>query len=164
MVDTRDLKSLAYGVPVRVRQSAPIFTRRNNIIRKIVLLCASSLFLSGCALIKNIIPQKEEITQSLEGKAAWYAKGTITASGEKFNPKELTGAHKTLPFGTLVRVTNLSNNKTAIVKINDRGPFVKTIDWDFSKQTAIDLDYIRKGIQRVRVDVIKTNYSKLLQK
>ena len=114
--------------------------------------------------IKNIIPQKEEITQSLEGKAAWYAKGTITASGEKFNPEELTGAHKTLPFGTLVRVTNLSNNKTAIVKINDRGPFVKTIDWDFSKQTAIDLDYIRKGIQRVRVDVIKTNYSNLLQK
>ena len=158
------LKIPRLGVPVRVRQRAPIFTRRNNIIKKILLICASSLFLSGCAYIKNIIPQKEEVTSSLEGKAAWYAKGTITASGEKFNPKELTGAHKTLPFGTLVRVTNLSNNKTAIVKINDRGPFVKTIDWDFSKQTAIDLDYIRKGIQRVRVDVIKTNYSNLLQK
>ena len=120
--------------------------------------------MSGCAYIKNIIPQKEEITHSLEGKAAWYSKGTITASGERFNPKELTGAHKTLPFGTLVRVTNLSNDKTVIVKINDRGPFVKTIDWDFSKQAAIDLDYIKKGIQRVRVDILKAKYSNLLQK
>ena len=158
------LKIPRLGVPVRVRQRAPILTRRTNIIKKILLICASSLFLSGCAYIKNIIPQKEEVTSSLEGKAAWYSKGTITASGEKFNPKELTGAHRTLPFGTLVRVTNLSNNKTAIVKINDRGPFVKSMDFDFSKQTAIDLDYIRKGIQLVRVDVIKTNYSNLLQK
>ena len=158
------LKIPRLGVPVRVRQRAPNLTRRNNIIKKILLICASSLFLSGCAYIKNIIPQEEEITQSLEGKAAWYGKGTITASGERFNSKELTGAHRTLPFGTLVRVTNLSNNKTAIVKINDRGPFVKTIDWDFSKQTALDLDYLKKGIQRVRVDVLKTNYSNLLQK
>jgi rare lipoprotein A (peptidoglycan hydrolase) len=50
------------------------------------------------------------------------------------------------------------------VKINDRGPYIKTIDWDFSKQAAIDLDYIKKGIQRVRVDILKTKYSNLLQK
>jgi len=148
-------------VPVRFRQSAPNLTKRNITIKKIALVCASSLFLSGCAFIKNIIPQEEEITQSLEGKAAWYGKGTFTASGERFNPKELTGAHRTLPFGTLVRVTNLSNNKTAIVKINDRGPFSKTIEWDFSKQTALELDYIKKGIERVRVDVLKTKHSKL---
>lgn len=158
------LKIPRFGVPVRVRQRAPNLIRRNSIIKKILLVCVSSLFLSGCAFIKNIIPQEEEVTQSLEGKAAWYGKGNITASGERFNPKELTGAHRTLPFGTLVRVTNLSNNKSIVVKINDRGPFSKTIEFDLSKQAALDLDYIRKGIERVRVDVLKANSSNLLLK
>lgn len=132
--------------------------------KKISLIFISSLFLGGCAFIQQIIPKQEEVLNSFEAKAAWYGKGTITASGERFNPKELTGAHKTLPFGTLVRVTNLSNNKSVVVKINDRGPFSKTIEFDFSKQAALDLDYIRKGIERVRVDVLKTNSTNLLLK
>lgn len=134
------------------------------IYKKLSIICISSLFLTGCTFIDKIITQKEEISSSFETKAAWYGKGSITASGERFNPKELTGAHRTLPFGTLVRVTNLSNNKSVVVKINDRGPFSKTIEFDFSKQAALDLDYIRKGIERVRVDVLKTNSSNLLLK
>ena len=128
---------------------------------KKITIFSIALCLSGCANIKNIIFPQEQVSSSSEGKAAWYGKGTITASGEPFNPKKLTGAHRTLPFGTLVRVTNLSNNKVAIVKINDRGPFTKNIEWDFSKQTALDLDYIKKGIERVRVDVLKKQHSKL---
>lgn len=131
---------------------------------KKITLVSVVLCLSGCSSVKNIIFPSEEISSSSEGKAAWYGKGSVTASGERFNPKELTGAHRTLPFGTLVRVTNLSNNKTAVVKINDRGPFSKTIEWDFSRQTALDLDYIKKGIERVRVEVLKTNSSNLLLK
>jgi len=132
--------------------------------KQIFIISVSSLLLGGCSFMERFTPKEELISSSFEGKAAWYSKGTITASGERFNPKELTGAHKTLPFGTLVRITNLSNNKTAIVKINDRGPFTKNIEWDFSKQAAIDLDYIKKGIERVRVDVLKNQHSNLLQK
>jgi len=128
---------------------------------KKITIFSIALCLGGCANIKNIIFPQEQVSSSSEGKAAWYGKGTITASGELFNLKKLTGAHRTLPFGTLVRVTNLSNNKVAIVKINDRGPFTKSIEWDFSKQTALDLDYIKKGIERVRVDVLKKQHSKL---
>lgn len=120
--------------------------------------------LGGCTKLEKIFSFKEEVSSSFETKAAWYGKGTFTASGERFNPKELTGAHRTLPFGTLVRVTNLSNNKTIVVRINDRGPFRKTLDIDLSKQAALDLDYIKKGIQLVRVDVLKNQSSKLPQK
>src|SRR5688572_14799873 len=73
------------------------------------------------------------------GKASFYADkfdGTITASGEKYRHNKLTAAHKTLPFGTKVRVTNLSNNKTVEVVINDRGPYVDGRIIDLSRSAA----------------------------
>jgi rare lipoprotein A len=95
--------------------------------------------------------------QTQTGKASFYADkfdGSPTASGEKYRHSKKTGAHKTLPFGTKVRVTNLENNKTVEVVINDRGPYVDGRIIDLSKSAAQELDYINKGIADVKLEVI----------
>lgn len=87
-----------------------------------------------------------------KGVASYYAKkfhGKITASGEPYNMYSLTAAHRTLPMGTLVEVTNLSNNKKVVVKINDRGPFKKDRIIDLSYAAAKKLDMIKKGTANV---------------
>ncbi len=96
--------------------------------------------------------------QIFEGKASYYADklhGNETASGEKYDKFAFTAAHRTLPFGTWVRVTNLWNGKSVEVKINDRGPFGndgRVID--VSKQAALDLQMITAGVVDVKVEVI----------
>jgi len=98
------------------------------------------------------------IAQSLytaTGKASFYGKkfeGRKTANGEIFSNKKLTAAHRTLPFGTLVRVTNLKNNDTVIVRINDRGPYVKGRIIDLTKAAADSLDFIHSGWVNVKVE------------
>lgn len=97
------------------------------------------------------------ISQTQTGKASFYADkfdGGPTASGEKYRHSKKTGAHKTLPFGTRVRVTNLDNNKSVEVTINDRGPYVDGRIIDLSKSAAEELDFINKGIAEVRLEVI----------
>jgi len=85
------------------------------------------------------------------GKASWYKLGGTTASGERSNPDGMTAAHRTLPFGTLVTVTNLSNGKSVTVRINDRGPYAKGRVIDVTRAAAAQLDFIRKGVTRVQV-------------
>lgn len=90
------------------------------------------------------------------GKASFYAdkfEGTVTASGEKYKHNRLTAAHKTLPFGTKVRVTNLLNNKTVEVVINDRGPYVEGRIIDLSRAAAEALGFENYGLADVRLDV-----------
>ncbi len=94
-----------------------------------------------------------------KGKASYYAdkfEGRKTASGEVYKSKKLTAAHKTLPFGTKVKVTNLANNKSVIVIINDRGPFTKGRIIDLSKSAAQKIDGIRDGIMDVKIEVISS--------
>jgi len=79
------------------------------------------------------------------GKASWYALTSRTASGERMNPAALTAAHRTLPFGTKVRVTNSRNGKSVIVRINDRGPFIRGRILDLSKAAARQLDFVGAG-------------------
>ncbi len=91
------------------------------------------------------------------GKASFYAdkfEGTETASGEKYRHNKMTGAHKTLPFGTRVRVTNLANNKSAELVINDRGPYVDSRIIDLSKSAAEKLGFVNQGLADVRLEVI----------
>lgn len=91
------------------------------------------------------------------GAASWYGEdfqGKPTASGEPFNMYDLTAAHPTLPLGTLVRVTNLRNRRTVVVRINDRGPIVPGRIIDVSYSTARVLRFQGRGIQRVRLDVV----------
>ena len=84
--------------------------------------------------------------------AAMYASGSRTASGEPFSPGTLTAAHRTLPFGTMVRVTNLRNGRTVIVRINDRGPFTRGRVIDLTPAAARELHF--SGLAPVALDVV----------
>jgi rare lipoprotein A len=91
------------------------------------------------------------------GKASFYAdkfEGSPTASGEKYRSSKLTAAHKTLPFGTRIRVTNLSNNQTVEVLVNDRGPYVENRVIDLSKAAAEKLGFVNQGLADIRLEVI----------
>ncbi len=92
-----------------------------------------------------------------EGSASYYGNelaGNRTASGERFNPRALTAAHRTLPLGTKIRVTNKANGKSVVVRINDRGPFVKSRLIDVSYAAAQQISMIRSGHARVKLERI----------
>ncbi|MBQ9471342.1 MAG: septal ring lytic transglycosylase RlpA family protein [Bacteroidales bacterium] len=106
----------------------------------------------------NLQAQAEGYTQ--EGKASFYAdkfEGRTTASGERYSHKKATCAHLSLPFGTLVRVTNLGNNASTVVRVNDRGPFVADRIIDLSKSAAERLGFIGAGIAEVRIEAISAD-------
>ena len=93
----------------------------------------------------------------LQGLASWYGgkfHGRLTSSGEVFDTGELTAAHRTLPFGTMVRVTNLDNGKAVIVKINDRGPFVEGRIIDLSMAAAEEIGSVGQGVARVSLQIV----------
>src|SRR5262245_43540762 len=89
------------------------------------------------------------------GVASYYSQGNRTASGERFNPNELTAAHRTLPFGTKLRVTNLSNGQSVTVRVNDRGPFVPGRVVDVSHSAAQSLGMVGQGVAKVKLDVVQ---------
>ena len=95
------------------------------------------------------------------GMASWYSVkcngGTHTASGQKLQNYSYTAAHKTLPFGTKVRVTNLKNGKSEIVKINNRGPYIKGRIIDVTIGVAEKLGFKNKGLTKVKVEVLKSD-------
>ena len=96
--------------------------------------------------------------RSQVGIASFYARmhhGNRTASGRVYRQGELTAAHRTLPFGTRVRVTNLSNDRSVVVTITDRGPFVRGRIIDLSRRAARELGILKAGTARVRVVVLK---------
>jgi rare lipoprotein A len=93
----------------------------------------------------------------LGGFASWYGgkfHGRLTSSGEVFDTNEMTAAHRTLPFGTMVKVTNLDNGRSAVVKINDRGPFVEGRIIDLSRAAAEEIDMLGQGVARVSLDIV----------
>lgn len=93
----------------------------------------------------------------LVGIASWYGPGfhnKKTASGVKFDQNAMMAAHRTLPFGTIVRVTNLKNSKSCFVKITDRGPFAKNRMLDLSKAAAHELDFAHSGTAKVRMEIV----------
>lgn len=93
------------------------------------------------------------------GTASWYGRqfhGRKTASGQVYDMNALTAAHPTLPFGTQVRVTNLSNRKSVVLTVNDRGPFARRRIIDVSRHAADHLEFLRAGTARVRVEVIQS--------
>jgi rare lipoprotein A len=90
-------------------------------------------------------------------KASWYGPkfhGKLTANGEIYDQMALTAAHKSLKFGTLLKVTNPRNGKSVILRINDRGPYINNRELDLSKGAAIELGLIEKGVARVKVEEI----------
>src|SRR3989344_1134499 len=102
--------------------------------------------------------KKLKTTQTLNGKASYYAsslQNNRTASGERYDGQKYTAAHKTLPFGTKVTVVNTNNNRSVVLKINDRGPFVKNRLIDISRIAARDIGLLSAGVANVKVYVLK---------
>jgi rare lipoprotein A len=89
------------------------------------------------------------------GLASFYTEGTQTASGEKFDTRELTAAHPTLPFGTQLRVTNVATGRSVTVRVNDRGPFVPGRVVDVSYAAAETLGMVGGGVAKVKLDVVQ---------
>ena len=144
-----------------------------------ILSAATIYFLAGCSSTPRFAGRTEErsrehkstvqpeqstyqssgkILLTLDGIASYYAhdfNGKMTSNGEIFDMNALTAAHRTFPFGTKVRVTNLENNKTVIVRVNDRGPFKEGRIMDLSMGAAKEIDLMRTGTAHVRLDVLE---------
>ncbi|HEU5055101.1 MAG TPA: septal ring lytic transglycosylase RlpA family protein [Kofleriaceae bacterium] len=135
-------------------------------MRQVAAVALLLLVVAGCtartARRERAVPEtrEEEVVKVLRGRATYYGDkfhGRKTASGERFSQHKMTAAHRSLPFGTMVRVTNLSNGKSVVVRINDRGPWGRDRRRiiDLSKRAARALDFMRAGWTRVKVEVLK---------
>lgn len=103
-------------------------------------------------------PSSGKVLLTLEGVASYYADafhGKLTSNGETFDMHALTAAHRTFPFGTKVRVTNLGNGKSVVVRVNDRGPFVDGRIIDLALGAAKAIDMVQTGTGRVRLEVLE---------
>lgn len=111
-----------------------------------------SLFLAAIAVAVLSLPVEQASAQC--GRASWYALTSKTASGQRMNPNAMTAAHRSLPFGTRVRVDNLSNGRSVVVRINDRGPFVRGRIIDVSRAAGSTLGMMGSGTARVRLTTL----------
>lgn len=129
-------------------------------LRNIAIVAFLSFCLSGCLGFGG--GKNKHVAHGAHGGveygiASWYGKpyhGRQTASGEKYNMNDLTAAHRTLPFGTKVRVTRLDTGQSVVVRINDRGPFVRGRVIDLSREGAKKIGMVNDGITDVRVEII----------
>ena len=123
---------------------------------KLVLLSVLSVILAACSNAPgNINNQQRDVAE--QGKASFYADkyhGRLTASGERFSQQAATAAHLKLPFGTRVNVTNIANNKSVVVRINDRGPYIRGRIIDLSKAMFEKIADPKVGVIDVSVTVI----------
>ena len=118
---------------------------------RLILIAIASLLLSACASQGQVDPHGYRA----EGQASYYGArhhGKKTASGERFDQHALTAAHRSLPFGSRVQVTNLRNDRSVVVRINDRGPYAKRRIIDLSHKAAEQLGMLRDGVVPVRVE------------
>lgn len=115
--------------------------KEDKVLKKLIALC----------ILFSLLATPLEATV---GVASYYETGRVTANGSKFDPNAFTAAHRRLPFGTYVLVTNLHNNQSVIVQINDRGPFVRGREIDLSRGAAEIIGMRERGITRVRLRVV----------
>lgn len=133
--------------------------------KRYILLFALSISLSGCLgpvprfISKEVAPAGHLLNaaQVLEGIASYYANefdGRLTANGEVYDMNGFSAAHRYLPFGTVVRVTNRTNQKSIVLRINDRGPFVDGREIDLSLGAAKELGFVEEGTCPVTIEVM----------
>lgn len=118
---------------------------------KLVMVLLLLGFVTGCAATRGSTIDS--------GVASWYGPnfhGKTTANGETYNQNELTAAHRTLPFNTVVRVRNLDNGKSVVVRINDRGPYVDNRVIDLSYEAAKRIDMVDSGLARVQIKLVRS--------
>ncbi|SBT19185.1 RlpA-like protein precursor [Marinomonas gallaica] len=124
-------------------------------IQKILLMACVCVGLAACS--GGLLSRDDAKGFSQQGEASFYAdkfQGRLTANGERFNQRAQTAAHKRLPFGAKVRVTNIANNKSTVVRINDRGPFVSGRVIDLSKSAFRHIGNTRQGVIDVKIEVL----------
>jgi peptidoglycan lytic transglycosylase len=126
-------------------------------------VAGSALVVTGCSLVRREPPVPPAGSVRL-GTASWYGaefQGNRTASGERFDPHAFTAAARTLPLGKRVRVSNLANGRSVVVRINDRGPFVHDRVLDMSYASARALGMIGSGTARVRIEPLDATASRV---
>ena len=101
----------------------------------------------------NLLARHKIATKNY-GLASFYEEDTETANGEKFDPQAMTAAHRSLPFGTKLRVTNVATGNSVTVRVNDRGPFVQGRVVDLSRSAAETLGIVEQGVAQVRLEVV----------
>lgn len=125
-----------------------------------ILLVVLLLIASSCGVIRRSSPPELSGSGRIIGNgiASWYGPnfhGKLTANGERYNMNDYTAAHKTLPFNTMVRVDNVENGKSVVVRINDRGPYIDNRIIDLSRKAAREIDMIGSGTVSVRLSVMR---------
>ena len=131
-------------------------------MRKLVIGCAVAGLIAlspqsdARPSVRSALPPPALMPKAQIGWASWYGinhQGKRTASGEIFDANRMTAAHRALPLGTVVRVTNLANRKSMLLRVNDRGPVVPSRLIDVSWAAARQLEFVAEGLTRVRVEV-----------
>ena len=135
--------------------------------RSLILAIIVFAFLFSCTIDRSLrytsqnksryVSQNKTNSDYISGISSFYGKkfhGRKTANGETFNMYDLTAAHKTLPFGTIIEVENLANNKKVTVRINDRGPFVRNRILDLSYAAAKEIEMIKTGTAKIKGKII----------
>jgi len=154
------LTKMQNRLPPFVKTASPL---NRSTLAPVVLVVSLVLFFTGWASAPDStkgVPSETRRAESptiLDGVASYYGKehhGKKTANGEIFDMNKLTAAHRSLPFGSQVKVTNLSNNRSVTVRINDRGPYVSGRIIDLSQAAAERLEMIQAGIVRVKVEIL----------
>lgn len=144
------------------RQVSPKKGKRFSTTALLLPLLVLGVWPLGCsparskAVARTPLPPKPTNVQV--GVASYYAhkyQGRTTANGEVFDMNKLTAAHRTLPFGTILRVTHLGNDHSVVVRVNDRGPYVTGRIIDLSLAAASELGMIQSGLAQVRVEVLE---------
>ena len=139
-----------------------LFYKFNKELKISIIISALIFTLIGCSVSPRFrtepIPIEGKVLSTEIGIASYYGKefhGKKTASGEIFDMHKFSAAHKDYPLGTIIRVTNLNNGKSLVLKINDRGPFVKGRIIDLSYAAANELDFVLEGTTTVKIEVLK---------
>ncbi len=115
----------------------------------------------------SVANSKVKHRKTMSGVSSFYAEdfhGKVTANGETYDMYGLTAAHKTLPFNTIVKVTNLDNTKSLTLRINDRGPYAKGRILDCSYGAAVKLEFVEHGTARVKIEVIEFGDNKYMKR
>jgi rare lipoprotein A len=158
------LKNIGSGIKIffgYFRRLTESFRYNKTCVILIVLI-----FLSACSTAprytSEVKPKRETPSERrkkvMYGVASYYGKdfhGKLTANGETFDMYGVSAAHKTLPFNTVIRVTNLENNRSLIVRINDRGPYVEGRILDLSYGAAKKLGFLDKGTTKIKIEVLE---------
>jgi rare lipoprotein A len=140
-----------------VAASAPIATPAANDTARPTETAARK---SAGSLPRRDLPERNDNGYTEEGNASWYGPpfhGRRSSNGEVYDMNKLTAAHRTMAFNTIVRVTNLTNGKSVVVRITDRGPFVENRIIDLSRAAAQEVDSIGPGVVPVRLEVVSGN-------